>query len=56
MKNKNQLHRIAISAHNENIMKEYKEAKKMLHSALKNAGISYFGNQLEINEGDSSNT
>ena len=31
-------------------MKEYKEAKKVLHSTLKNSVISYFGDQLELNK------
>ena len=56
MKNKNQLHRIAISSHDENIMNEYKEAKKTLHSTLRNSAIAYFDDQLEINKGDLTNT
>ena len=33
-------------------MKEYKEAKKVLHSTLRNSVISYFGDQLELNKND----
>ena len=33
-------------------MKEYKEAKKVLHSTLRNSVISYFGEQLELNKND----
>ena len=56
MKNKNQLHRVAISSHDENIMNEYKEAKKILHSTLRNSAIAYFGDQLEINKSDLTRT
>ena len=52
IKCKNQLHAIAVSSHDDNIMKEYKEAKKVLHSALRNSVTSYFGDQLEINKDD----
>ena len=55
IKNKNQLHRIAIYcvlSHDDNVMNEYKEAKKILHSTLRNSAIAYFGGQLEINKGD----
>ena len=40
IKCKNQLHAIAVSSHDGNIMKEYKEAKKVLHSALRNSVTS----------------
>ena len=43
---------IATSSHDDNIMKEYKEAKKVLHSTLRNSVISYFGVQLELNKND----
>ena len=33
-------------------MQEYKEAKKILHSSLRNTCISEFGDQLEINKND----
>ena len=33
-------------------MQEFKEAKKILHSSLRNAYISHFGDQLEINKND----
>ena len=56
IKNKNRLHSIAISSQDDNIMNEYKEAKKILHSTLRNSVISYFGDQLEINKGDLSKT
>ena len=56
IKCKNQLHAIAVSSHDDNIMKEYKEAKKVLHSALRNSVTSYFGDQLEINKHDISKT
>ena len=52
IKSKNQLHSIAISSHDDQIMQEYKEAKKILHSSLRNACISHFGDQLEINKND----
>ena len=47
---KNQLHVIATSSPDDNIMKEYKEAKKVLHSTLKNSVVSYFGDQLDLNK------
>ena len=47
---------IAVSSHDDNIMKEYKEAKKVLHSTLRNSVTSYFGDQLEINKDDISKT
>ena len=56
IKCKNQLHAIAVSSHDGNIMKEYKEAKKVLHSALRSSVTSYFGDQLEINKDDISKT
>ena len=56
IKSKNQLHAIAVSSHDDNIMKEYKEAKKVLHSALRKSVTSYFGDQLEINKHDISKT
>ena len=56
IKCKNQLHAIAVSSHDDNIMKEYKEAEKVLHSALRNSVTSYFGDQLEINKDDISKT
>ena len=56
IKNKNRFHSIAISSQDDNIMDEYKEAKKILHSTLRNSVISYFGDQLEINKGDLSKT
>ena len=56
IKCKNQLHAIAVSSHDDNIMKEYKEAKKVLHSALSNSVTLYFGYQLEINKDDISKT
>ena len=56
IKCKNQLHAIAVSSHDGNIMKEYKEAKKVLHSALRNSVTSYFDDQLEINKEDISKT
>ena len=56
IKNKNRLHSIAISSQDDNIMNEYKEAKKILHSTLRNSVISYFGDQLEVNKGDLSKT
>ena len=43
---------IAILSHDDQIMQEYKEAKKILHSSLRNACISHFGDQLEINKND----
>ena len=52
LRRKNQLHAIATSSHDDNIMKEYKEAKKVLHSTLRNSVISYFGDQLELNKND----
>ena len=48
IKFKNQLHSIVISSHDDHIVQEYKEAKKILHSSLRNAFISHFGDQLEI--------
>ena len=56
IKCKNQLHAIAVFSHDDNIMKEYKEAKKVLHSALRNSVTSHFGDQLEINKDDISKT
>ena len=56
IKCKNQLHAIAVSSHDDNTMKEYKEAKKVLHSALRNSVTSYFGDQLEINKDEISKT
>ena len=56
MKNKNQLYRVAISSHDDNVMNEYKEAKKILHSTLRNSAIAYFGDQLEINKSDLTRT
>ena len=56
MKNNNQLHRIAISSHDDNSMNDYKEAKKLLHSTLRNSVIAYFGDQLEINKSDLTRT
>ena len=56
MKNKNQLHRVAISSHDDNVMNEYKEAKQILHSTLRNSAIAYFGDQLEINKSDLTRT
>ena len=52
LRRKNQLHAIATTSHDDNIMKEYKEAKKVLHSTLRNSVISYFGDQLELNKND----
>ena len=52
IKYKNQLHSIAISSHDDQITQEYKEAKKILHSSLRNTCISEFGDQLEINKND----
>ena len=49
IKCKNQLHAIAVSSHDVNIMKRYKEAKKVFHSTLRNSVTSYFGDQLDIN-------
>ena len=49
---KNQLHAIATTSNDDNIMKEYKEAKKVLHSTLRNSVISYFGDQFELNKND----
>ena len=37
-------------------MNEYKEAKKILHSTLRNSAIAYFGDQLEINKSDLTRT
>ena len=37
-------------------MDEYKEAKKILHSTLRNSVLSYFGDQLETNKRDLSKT
>ena len=56
IKNKNRLHSIAISSQDDNIMNEYKETKKILHSTLRNSVTSYFGDQLEVNKGDLSKT
>ena len=56
MKNKNQLHCVAISSHDDNVMNEYKEAKKILHSTLRNSAIAYFGDHLEINKSDLTRT
>ena len=56
IKCKNQLHAIAVSSHDDNIMKEYKEAKKVLHSTLRNSVTSYFSDQSEINKNDISKT
>ena len=56
IKGKNQLHAIAVSFHDDNIMKEYKEAKKVIHSTLRNSVTSYFSDQLEINKNDISKT
>ena len=53
---KDQLHAIAVSSHDDNIMREYKEAKKWLHSTVKNSVTSYFGNQLDIYKNDISKT
>ena len=52
LRRKNQLHAIANTSHDDNIMKEYKEAKKVLHSTLRNSVISYFGDQLKLNKND----
>ena len=45
-----------MSSHDDNIMKEYKEAKNELHSTLRNSVTSYFGDQLEINKDGISKT
>ena len=50
------MHAIAVSSHDDNIMNEYKEAKKVLHSTLRNSVTSYFSDQLEINKNDISKT
>ena len=52
LRHKNQLHAIATSSNDDNIMKEYKEAKKVLHATLRNLVTSYVGDELELNKND----
>ena len=56
MMRKSEIHDIEVSSHDNNIIKEYKQAKKLFHSTLRNTVTSYFGNQLEINRNDISKT
>ena len=50
IKPKNKLH--SFASRDDISMEAYKVAKKALQSSLRNAEITYFGNQLEMNKKD----
>ena len=52
IKLKNSMHKDYLKSNNIEVLKSYRDTKRILHSSLKNAEIKYFGDQLELNSND----
>ena len=49
IKLKNSRHKDYLKSNNIEVLKSYRDTKRILHSSLRNAEIKYFGDQLELN-------
>ena len=52
IKLKNSTHKHYLKSNNIEVLKSYRDTKRILHSSLRNAEIKYFGDQLELNSND----
>ena len=52
IKLKNSMHKDYLKSNNIEVLKSYRDTKRILHSSLRNAEIKYFGDQLELNSND----
>ena len=52
IKQEHSMHKDYLKSNNNEVLKSYRDTKRILHSSLRDAEIKYFGDQLELNSND----